>query len=450
MSAQTSDGAEPDHDSSARAGTTLGDGAVSDGPTVSGASPVNGRAGSTEPRAEPTVAPETGRDAEDDGHGGNHASAFAKAEADGARTKSESAGSSIAPETGRDAEDYGRDGNHASGFTTAEANGARTKSEPAGPSAAPEPGRDAEDDGRDGNHASAFTTAQANGARATSEPAGSSADSTPRDGETSRILSDLSRSTEQAPALWRDHIFDATSRWHLPAEVVSDDDEYVYLVGGEAFNWRRLAERLAWHIELLLPDKLAAELRAWVEADHIFGGIDESDFRRILGSDKWRAYLNYFYGITLERCLLVYAGNRIGKLEFSRGRQVSDDCLDDAYVALYDATEPELWARFVAETDAEEAGASHSDETRSTAQDDEFTYWLFKRRIASTYQVNVAHEVKHGLELFDKVGSADERRRKMLAHDDISALLEFKLAKHTGRRPRPARSRKTVPATKGG
>lgn len=273
------------------------------------------------------------------------------------------------------------------------------------------------------------------------------------DGETARILGDLSRRTEQDPATWRENIFDATSRWHLPLEKVSGDDEYVYFIAGEAFNWRRLAERLAWHIELLLPDELVVELRQWVEDDHIFGGIEESDFRRILGSDKWRAYLNYFYGVTLERCLLVYAGNRIGKQEFSRGRHVTDDALDDAFVALYDASEQELWAQFVAENNAADAeddvDTSHPDEARSTAQDDEFTYWLFKRRIASTYQVHIAHEVKHGLELFDNVGNADERRRKMLAQDDISALLEFKLAKRSVRRSRSAPASSSKPATKG-
>ena len=251
------------------------------------------------------------------------------------------------------------------------------------------------------------------------------------DFDVASVLSELSSLVESAPDGWRGHIFRAISRWRLPVEEIAEE-EHVYFIAGEAFNWRRLAERLAWHVTLQLPEDVEVKMQRWLEDDHMFGGLEESEFRRLLGHDKWRAYLNYFYGVTLERCLLVHSGHRILKSRFGRGRRPSDDMMDEAYVALYGEDESLLWAEFASGTGrGEDSGAA-----RSVALDDEFTYWLFKRRISSMYQVHVAHEVKHGLEMLGRIESADKRRLKMLRLDDSGQLLEFRLSKRVVNRRR--------------
>ena len=257
-------------------------------------------------------------------------------------------------------------------------------------------------------------------------------------------LEDLSRSVDSDANGWRTHIFDAIARWRLPSERVADE-EYVYIIGGEAFNWRRLAERLAWHIALQLPEDVDDEMQDWLEDDDMFGGLGEPGFRRVLGHDKWRGYLNYFYGVTLERCLFVHAGNAIAKDRRGRGRSVDDDTLDEAFFALYEAEESDLWAEF-----AEEIGiGDHSGSARSMAQDDEFTYWLFKRRIGSTYQIHVAHEVRHGLRMFDRLSHVEKRRERLLNVGDSRDLLEFRMSSRSLNRRRPVtRSKLSVAGSK--
>lgn len=250
------------------------------------------------------------------------------------------------------------------------------------------------------------------------------------DDDAGAILNELSARVNAEPHRWRDHIFNAISRWSIPSEEIADEP-HIYFIAGEAFNWRRLAERLAWHITFLLPEEEENAMARWLESDHMFGGLEESHFRRVLGREKWRAFLNYFYGVTLERCLALHAGSRIAKAKFGGGQNVSDDMLDEAFEALYGGTEPELWIAF-----ASESGLSiESGVARSLAIDDEFTYWLFKRRIGTTYMAHVAHEVRHGLEALASITEADKRRKHMLKLEDCRELLEFKLSKrHVNRR----------------
>ncbi len=244
------------------------------------------------------------------------------------------------------------------------------------------------------------------------------------DDDVGYILNVLSSRVGAEPHRWRDHIFTAISRWSLPSEEISDEP-HVYFIGGEAFNWRRLAERLAWHIAFLLPEEEELAMGHWLEDDHMFGGLEESQFRRVLGHEKWRAFLNYFYGVTLERCLALYAGSRIAKAKFGGGQSVSDDMLDGAFEALYGETEQALWIAFATESGLRiDSGVA-----RSLAIDDEFTYWCFKRRIGTTYLAHVAHEVKHGLEALASITEADKRRKQLLSLKDCRELLEFKLSK---------------------
>ena len=243
-----------------------------------------------------------------------------------------------------------------------------------------------------------------------------------------RILNELSARVDAEPAQWREHIFHAISGWGIPREEIADEP-HVYIIGGEAFNWRRLAERLAWHITFLLNEEEEVAMSRWLEDDHMFGGLKESQFRRVLGHEKWRAFLNYFYGVTLERCLVVHSGLRIVKDRNARGRPVNEDAMDEAYYSLHGAAEMDLWLEFASELglDAELANA------RTLAIDDEFTYWLFKRRIGTSYSAHVAHEVKLGLEALASITAADERRKHMLDLRDCSELLEFKLSRHVSK-----------------
>ena len=170
----------------------------------------------------------------------------------------------------------------------------------------------------------------------------------------------------------------------------------------------------------------------------MFGGIPEDEFRRILGVDGWRAHLNHFYGVHIEQCLIAAVQSRIQKSRYSSGMPPSDDASDKAYLGLYEETEQDLWELFTTENAdrLSDLIAESPEETRTIALDEEFTYWLFKRRIEYTLAPQVAAETQRGLDMMSRIDTAHERRTRMLKDQNGGALLEFGLVK-TNRPFRP-------------
>ena len=205
-----------------------------------------------------------------------------------------------------------------------------------------------------------------------------------------------------------------------------------YFIGGEAFNWKRLAELIATQIADTDTDFIHADqIFKWIDSTGVFGGINEQEFRRILGVDAWRAHLNYFYGVHIEQCLIAAIQSRIQKKRYSAGMPPSDDASDRAFLGLYEETEQDLWQTFL-ELNSERLAdliAESTEESRTVALDEEFTYWLFKRRIEHTNAPQVAAETQRGLDMLNRIKNADERRFRMLKDQNGGALLEFKLVR---------------------
>ncbi|MCH8138010.1 MAG: NAD-dependent epimerase/dehydratase family protein, partial [Proteobacteria bacterium] len=66
--------------------------------------------------------------------------------------------------------------------------------------------------------------------------------------------------------------------------------------------------------------------------------ISDDEFSRMLGVEKQRGHLNYLYGVTAERGLILAVEEAIRKRRVARGYSPSDDRIEDAYVNLYRAT----------------------------------------------------------------------------------------------------------------
>src|SRR5687768_8958306 len=69
-----------------------------------------------------------------------------------------------------------------------------------------------------------------------------------------RIIADLKRSVAAGETHWFFALMQAVREWPLAQEHVGER-EYHYLIGGEAFDWLLLAERLCDEIEELIPDE---------------------------------------------------------------------------------------------------------------------------------------------------------------------------------------------------
>lgn len=177
---------------------------------------------------------------------------------------------------------------------------------------------------------------------------------------------------------------------------------YQYLLDNEAFDWLALIERLCEELDGLIPDKGRANL--------LFFGIppielSKDQFKRLIGPPKYRAHLNYFYGILVEKFLLLSVTEEIRKKKTVLGLGNDNGVVDEAYQRIYGATQSALLKQFRKER--------HYPQLRSIGLSElnEFTYWLFKYRVRTRDKSLVASDTKKGL----------TKLHELLDHKDRSA-----------------------------
>jgi len=204
-------------------------------------------------------------------------------------------------------------------------------------------------------------------------------------------------------------LFETIAEWR-PARETAFGRDFVYMVDGEAFDWVAVAERILLDPSLAFPEDARDRL---LGTPGFPDEVSEAEFRRRLGPSRQRAYLNYFYGVTVEQALLLAVEEEIRKRRYSRGLVPSDPRSDEAYVVLYGDRPGGLLREFRAERAGKaadsEAGVSR---TTSMRQAVGFTYWLFKRRLATADPARLASDTKKGLDQLARMRSAHERRAR--------------------------------------
>ena len=190
---------------------------------------------------------------------------------------------------------------------------------------------------------------------------------------------------------WQKALLEAVGRW-TTAEEVLDGREYRYLIQGEAFDWLLLAERLCAGVDEAIPTE---EKERILFNGLIPEGVKEEQFRDYLGPSKFRAHMNFRYGVVLEEALQLVAEEEVRKLHVSRSYSDSDELVEEAYVHLYQKTRFELFKTFQKET--------KKDRRRNLTLFDlkEFTYWLHKRRIKLWDPARVASDTRKAIRQFD-------------------------------------------------
>lgn len=187
---------------------------------------------------------------------------------------------------------------------------------------------------------------------------------------------------------WAEALLEAVGRWPLASEELVGV-RYQYLLLGEAFDWLALAGRLLAEVDGLAPPE---DVEALLFQGGLPLGVTPEQFQAAIGPEKHRAYLNYYYGVVVEETLLLAVEEEIRKNRTATGLPESRDIADLACRRIYGAPQRELLTAYLAET-----GKPPSD-TLSLGGLKEFTYWLFKRRIACTDSSKVASDTKKGLE----------------------------------------------------
>jgi hypothetical protein len=187
---------------------------------------------------------------------------------------------------------------------------------------------------------------------------------------------------------WYLALLGAMGLW-TSAEEVYHGRSYRYLIEGEAFDWLLLAERLCQAVDDLLPEDEKNNL--------LFHSVPPLELRaaevgRLIGDRKYRQYLSYFYGVTVEEALLLAVQEEIDKERRVGALRTKTDSSDEACRRLYNADREALLTRF-----RQEKGYPQTDAATLT-EFKEFTYWLFKYRLRESEKARIASDTRKALE----------------------------------------------------
>lgn len=200
-----------------------------------------------------------------------------------------------------------------------------------------------------------------------------------------RIIGSLTEAVREDPDAWFFSMMHAIRQWPLPEETVGDRT-YRYLIGGEAFDWLVLAERLCDALGDLAPTDEVDDL--------LFFGkppveLNEEDWKTLLGA-KYRAHLNFVYGVHVESALQLAVRDEVHKEHLSRVWE-NGQADDEAFLRTYGAPRTQLLSEFWTDTNREPS------EELSLADLNEFTYWLFRYRVRNADPARVASDTRKGM-----------------------------------------------------
>jgi hypothetical protein len=240
--------------------------------------------------------------------------------------------------------------------------------------------------------------------------------------EARRIIAELRDSVTAGETHWFFALMQAVREWPLAQEQVGERS-YRYLIGGEAFDWLLLAERLCDEIEELIPDE---EREALLFRSRLPEEVDENDVERLLGA-KHRAHLNYVYGVRVEEALQLAVADEVHKERFASRIWEKNCHLDDeAFQRLYGASRAELFTEFGGSrgsrangrprktrgvVNGHDAAETHSNEDEISLADlTEFTYWLFRRRVTGSEPARVASDTRKGVAMLQRLETLRRHR----------------------------------------
>ena len=130
-----------------------------------------------------------------------------------------------------------------------------------------------------------------------------------------------------------------------------------------------MARRLCGTVDGLIPKK---ELDQLLERTHPPIEVSNDDFKNMVGGSKYRALLNYWYGVDVEEALVKALIDSISKERMAAGLASKRDVSDMAFHRAYGGTRAALLEEF-----AKGRGQAVGKELTET-EAKEFTYWLFQ------------------------------------------------------------------------
>jgi hypothetical protein len=186
---------------------------------------------------------------------------------------------------------------------------------------------------------------------------------------------------------WHRAILEAVGLWTLPHEVYQGRD-FRFLIQGEAFDWLLLAERFCAELDGLIPQEDKERL--------LFSGalpetVEPELFRDLLGTNKYRAHLNFWYGVVVEEALQLAVEEEVRKRHLARCYADTEDLVEEAFTLLYGGSRAALVEEF------REQARIPRRRALSISDVKEFTYWVHKRRLKVWDPARVASDTDKGI-----------------------------------------------------
>jgi hypothetical protein len=246
------------------------------------------------------------------------------------------------------------------------------------------------------------------------------------------------RETVAAGEHWYVALLKTMARWTLAEEVI-DDRRYRYLIGGEAFDWLLLAERLLEEADIESSEEEREQL--------LFHGhppleIEDDEFQMLIGTPKYQAYLNFLYGVVVEEALQYAVEEEMAKEQHAHVWSAGHVDRAGSFLRIYGRTLPDLREEF-----QRERGMELSEDLDYTDVK-EFTYWLFKFRVRNDEGAKVASDTRKGLVALSRLEAAYRKRTDPANQAQEVTTVEADLAdrKRESERQRRARRRQAFAA----
>jgi len=173
--------------------------------------------------------------------------------------------------------------------------------------------------------------------------------------------------------------------WPLKSEIIGDMD-YQYWINDEAFNWYLLASRIIFSVK---DEQNIKKLDHFLSTVHFLPGSDQRIMINLFPPDKYRAHLNFIYGVILEEVIICF--NEMEKNKDVLNQFNVTDSINLVYLNLYgmDYTEFIRLYEFETKTKLDQFDTLHSYYN--------FLYWSWKYRLMKSTPEKIAYDSQSGI-----------------------------------------------------
>ncbi|PZC40750.1 MAG: hypothetical protein DK305_000378 [Chloroflexi bacterium] len=174
-------------------------------------------------------------------------------------------------------------------------------------------------------------------------------------------------------------------RWAVKEEIV-DNVNYQYWINDEVFNWLFLASRILDASKDLIEIDLSL---SFLFNTYILPGGDQTILTRAFPPYKYKAHLNFLYGVLLEESIII-VNDMQGNKEALSGL-TKNFKNDSTYLILYGYTYDEFIRLY------EYENKLHITQFNSLNDYYNFLYWSWQYRIKNSTPEKIAYDTHTGI-----------------------------------------------------